>query len=475
MTTREAPTASRPASRTIAVIGGGITGLAAAYRLSQRGHPVRLFEASSRLGGAIRSERSEGWLIEAGPNSFQENSRVVAELIREVGLENERVVANALAKKRFIVRRGRLCPAPLSPPALLSTPLFSLGGKLRLFGEIFQRPRRRTGDLSLADFVQDHFGQEIVDYALNPFVSGVYAGDPRKLSARHAFPKLWECEQRHGSLIRGQIALAKTRRAAGHPRSTIISFRSGLQALVNALTLQLPAGTIELNTRIERLLPARPWQIVWSRGGEARTEEFARILLAVPAASLAQLTFGPLGERPLALLDAIEHPPVASLFLGFRRDQVSHPLDGFGALIPAVEKRQILGVLFSSTLFPDRAPADHVALTVMVGGAIRPDLAQSSISPDELTAAVLPDLRELLGVRGAPVFRRLQVWPRAIPQYQLGYERFLDAISASEKAYPGLIVGGQVRDGIALPSCLESGLSMADRACDELSNFESQI
>lgn len=473
MTTREAKFPARPALPAVAVIGGGITGLAAAYRLTQAGHPVRLFEAGPRLGGAIRTEQTDGWLIEAGPNSFQENSRVVAELIRELGLESERVVANPLAKNRFIVRRGRLCPAPLSPPALLSTPLFSVGGKLRLLGEVFQRPRRRMGDISLADFVQDHFGPEIVDYALNPFVSGVYAGDPRKLSARHAFPKLWECEQRHGSLIRGQIALAKARRAAGHPRSTIISFRSGLQSLVNALTLQLPAGTIELNTRVERLLPGPRWQLVWSRGGDAHTEEFARVLLAVPAASLAQLTFGSLAERPLALLDAIEHPPVASLFLGFRRDQIRHALNGFGALVPAVEKRQILGVLFSSTLFPDRAPADHVALTVMVGGAIRPDLVQRSI--DEITAAVLPDLNDLLGVSGAPVFRRLQVWPRAIPQYQLGYERFLDAIGASEKAYPGLMVGGQVRDGIALPSCLESGLAMADRAVSDLANFKSQI
>lgn len=466
-TAASAATALKP----IAVIGGGITGLAAAYRLTKAGYPVRLFEASSRLGGVIHSERTEGWLIESGPNSFQENSREVVDLLSELGLEKERLVANPAAKKRFIVRAGRLCPAPTSPGALLSTRLFSSRAKLRLLGELFARPRRRASDLSLAEFIGEHFGSEIVDYGLNPFVSGVYAGDPETLSARYAFPKLWNGEQTHGSIIRGQMALAKARRAAGHPRSTIISFRSGLQTLVHALTLQLAARTIELNAKVESLVPGKPWKIQWNRNGEVHTEEFAGIILALPAIALSQLVLGSRGERPLAALDAIVHPPVASLFLGFRRNHVSHPLDGFGALVPAREKRNLLGVLFSSTLFPERAPADHVALTVLVGGVTRPELAQGSI--DEITASVMPELAQLLGVTGAPTFRRLKVWPRAIPQYQLGYERFLDAISACEKRYPGLVVGGQVRDGIALPSCLESGLAMGERVIRDRSGFPS--
>ena len=471
MTADNSSSAGLP-SKSVAVIGGGVTGLAAAYQLNKAGYQVRLFEATTRLGGAVQSEETEGWLVEAGPNSFQENSREVVGLLRELGLDNERIVASPAAKKRFIVRWGKLCPVPLSPGALLTTPLFSIGAKLCLFRELFRRPRHRSVDLSLADFIRDHFGQEIVDYALNPFVSGVYAGDPRKLSARHAFPKLWQCERQHGSLIRGQIAQARARRALGHPSTKIISFRAGLQALVEALSRPLTTGTIELNVKIENLLPGAPWRIVWSRDGQAHTEEFASVILAVPATSLSQLAFGSLAERPLAPLDAIEHPSVASLFLGFRRDQVSHPLDGFGALVPASEKRNLLGVLFSSSLFPNRAPPDHVALTVMVGGAVRPDLVHGSI--DEITAAVMPDLVQLLGVHGAPTFRRLHVWRRAIPQYQLGYERLLEVIAACEKSFPGLIIGGQARDGIALPSCLESGLAMAGRITDGFPNFEAQ-
>lgn len=450
-----------PHSLPVAVIGGGATGLAAAYRLAKSGRRVRLFEAGPRLGGSVATERQEGWLIEAGPNSFQENRREIVELMRELGLEQERVAASTVSKKRFIVRGGKLCALPMSPPSLFSTPLFSFGTKLRLMTEAFSRPRRRPSDVPLADFIRDHFGQEIVDYALNPFVSGIYAGDPRKLSARHAFPKLWEAEQQKGSLIRGQIAQAKIRRAEGHPKTQIISFRHGLQTLTDALAARLPAGSIELGARIETLIPGSPWQLVWSRAGEARTEKFASVVLAIPAHALAQLSFGSLGERPLAPLQSVEYPPVASLFLGFRREQIAHPLDGFGALIPAIERFHFLGVLFSSSLFPDRAPEGHVGLTVMVGGSVQPDLASRSL--DEITDAVMPELDRLLGVTGSAEFRRLHFWPYAIPQYQLGYERHLETMAAVERQHPGLHLAGHVRDGIALPSCILSGLTVAGR------------
>ena len=446
----------------VAVIGGGAAGLAAAYRLARAGRQIRLFEVSGRLGGSVASAREEGYLIEAGPNSFQENSKEIAALVSELGLGDERIEANPAARNRYIVRGGKLHPVPLSPPGLLKTELFSGKAKLRLLAEVFTRPKRRTSDASMAEFVGDHFGTEIVDYALNPFISGIYAGDPAKLSARCAFPTLWQCEADHGSLIRGQIAHARKRRAEGHPRTKIISFRQGLQSLTDALARSLPVGTIELNARIHSLFPGSPWRVVWSRAGTTQTEEFERVILAVPAPALSELTFGALAERPLAALGAVEYPPVTSLFLGFRASQVSHPLDGFGALVPAVERLKFLGVLFSSSLFPGRAPEGHVALTVMVGGAHQPELALRQ--PGEIVGAILPELRSLLGVKGEPTFQRHHTWPKAIPQYQLGHERHLDLIESTEKAHPGLLIGGNVRDGISLPNSLQSGLRMAARA-----------
>ncbi len=448
--------------KSIAVLGAGVTGLTAAHRLAQGGHSVRLFEASSRVGGAIRTELTGGWLIEGGPNSLLSGEPALANLVTELGLAGEQLGANPAAKNRYIVRGGRLVAAPASPPALLGSPLFSVGAKLRLFSEVLFRPKVRTGDLSLEDFVRAHVGQELVDYGLNPFVAGVYAGDPKKLSTRHAFPSLWKIEQTHGSLIRGQIAGAKAKKARGEKRGGgIISFQRGLQSLPDALAARLPAGTLSLNARLEALLPGSKWNVVWNDGQQTHTESFDAVVASLPAAGLASLRFGRLGERPLASLDDVEHPPVSSLFLGYRRDQVAHPLDGFGGLVPAVEKRSVLGILFSSSLFAGRAPAGHVALTVMVGGARQPELAR--LPADQLLAAVEPDLRGLLGVSGAPVFQRHTFWPRAIPQYNLGYERFLDAMTACERTNPGLFIGGQARDGIALPACLAAGEKLATR------------
>ena len=458
--------------QSIAILGAGITGLAAAHRLVQGGHRVRVFESSDRVGGAIRTEAAGGWLSEAGPNSLVAGDPVVAKLLDELGLAPERVEANALARNRYILHHGQLRAVPLSPPALLTTSLFSLGAKVRLLSEFFASRRVRTIDLSLEEFVCAHVGQEVVDYVLNPFVAGVYAGNPKKLSARHAFPQLWEMEQLHGSLLRGQMAAAKARKARGEARPAIISFRRGLQVLPETLAARLPAGVLSLQARVEafvptvpaeaRTRPGPPWSVIWTSGTSTQTEKFDAVLTALPAPALAQLRFGTLGERPLAALDTIEHPPVASLFLGFRREQVKHPLDGFGLLIPEIEKRSLLGVLFCSTLFPGRAPAGHVALTVLAGGTRQPEIAR--LPAEKLWPALERDLRELLGITGPPAIERHTFWPRAIPQYNLGYEVHLETIAAAERAHRGLFIGGQARDGISLPACIAAGEKLAARA-----------
>jgi protoporphyrinogen/coproporphyrinogen III oxidase len=453
----------------VAIIGGGITGLTAAYRLAAQGRAVRLFDASPRLGGNIRTDRSDGWLLEAGPNSIQLTSPL-ASLAKELGLTP--LVASAAAKNRYIVRDGRPVPAPSSPPGLLTSPLFSLAGKLRVLGDLFMRPRIRTDDVSLSDFIAGHFGHELVDYALNPFVSGVYAGNSAKLSARHSFPSLWEAERIHGSLIRAQIASAKAKRARGESAAPppIVSFADGLETLPRALAGRLPADSVELNARVNHITPPfndHPWQVHWNSADATaasplRSADFSKVILALPAAALAALPIGHMGGRSLSLLEEIEYPPVTSLFLGYRREQVRHRLDGFGMLVPPAEQRSILGVLFNSTLFPGRAPEGHVALTVMAGGALHPDRAR--LDEPELIKRVAPDLAELLGITGEPVFVRRNTWPRAIPQYNLGYGRFLDAIERAEADFPGLLVGGHVRDGISVPNCLAAGEKLAARA-----------
>jgi oxygen-dependent protoporphyrinogen oxidase len=449
----------------VAIVGAGITGLTAALRLHEQGVRVTVLERSSQPGGSIRSVADHGWLIEAGPNSLQYGAPEVKQLVTDLGLESELVPANPLAKRRFVVRGGRFVAVPSSPPSLIGSPLFGLRTKLSLLTELFTRPRVRTSDISLAELVRSHFTQELVDYAVNPLIAGIYAGDPEKLSVRHAFPMLWQAERSHGSLIRGMIAGAKAKKAAGGSAvAPIVSFKHGLQTLTDALAARLPAGSVQTDATVMGLIPGKPWKILWNRANVIQTAEFDAVLLAVPAPALGSLIFGSLGERPLASLDNIPHPPVASLFLGYKREQIAHPLDGFGGLVPAVEKRDVLGILFSSSLFPGRAPDGHVGLTIFAGGSRQPDHAR--LTAGQLLAKIERDLRDLVGATGAPVYLRHNFWPRAIPQYVPGYERWQEQITALENAHAGLFVGGNARDGISVPDCVKSGGKLAGRTAE---------
>ena len=449
----------------IAVLGGGVTGLTAAWRLSRAGHSVKVLEAGKRLGGSVRTDQVDGWTVEAGPNSFQESSPEIGALIGELGLGAERVVSLPAAKNRFIAARGRLIALPAGPGQFISTPLFSLGTKWRILREIARKPVARPEEASVSDFLGDHLGAELVERVVQPFVSGIFAGDPGRLSARHAFPKLWAAEAKTGSLVRTAIAGVKARRALGQPAAPqIVSFRRGLQALPDALVGQLPQGSVAIGAEVRSIGPGAGarWRVGWSEPGGERAADFDFVICALPAWALAGLEIGAGGDRPLSGLAEIEYPPVASVFLGYRRDQVRHPLDGFGALVAATEMRSVLGVLFSSSLFDGRAPAGHVALTAFAGGALQPEIAR--LPADELVTRVTGDVEALLGASGKPVFVRHALWPRAIPQYNVGYGRHLEAMERCERANPGLLIGGSVRDGISLPDCLLFGVSLANRA-----------
>jgi len=451
----------------VAVLGGGVTGLTAAWRLAAAGHTVRVLEASPRVGGSVRTESADGWIVEAGPQSFQDATPEIGSLIGELGLGPERIGPSPEARNRYIVRNGApfALPTPKDLAGLVSTPLFSFGTKLKISGEVARSPRERTTDVSVAVLVREHFGAEVLDKVVQPFVGGIYAGDAERLSARYAFPKIWEAERTTGSLVRAAMEAAKGRR---HPElnesSALVSFRGGLQALTDALAARLAPGSVALRAEVRSVErgPGAGWSVAWEGPEGPRSAPFDRVLCALPAWSLARLSFGPAGEQALSSLGEIEHPPVACVFAGFRRDQVRHPLDGFGVLVPAIEKRSVLGVVFSSSLFAGRTPPGHVGLTAFVGGALQPKLA---LLPEaELVERVLGDLRDLLGAQGRPALVRHTLWPRAIPQYNLGHGRHLEAIAAFEGAHPGIFVGGNARDGISLSDCIMSGNALAQRA-----------
>jgi protoporphyrinogen/coproporphyrinogen III oxidase len=456
--------------KSVGIIGGGITGLTAAFQLQKAGIPFTLYEASDRVGGPIQSVREGQYLAECGPNTILEISPVIFEMVRELGLESRRLYCDPAAANRYIARNGHPVALPTSPLEFLRTPLFSAKAKLRLALEPFIRRSEAHTEESVAEFVIRRLGAEFLDYAINPMVGGVYAGDPVLLSVKHAFPKLHALEQRYGSLIGGQILGARQRKQRGtvsKQNAPKFSFDEGLEVFTRALANRLH-DSISLRHRISRLRRTdHGWTVFAKSSGIETADEHSALIIAVPAHNLACLKFEGVDFPSLSALSEIDYPPVASVVLGFRRDQVKHPLDGFGVLVPEAERMNILGTIFSSSLFPRRAPAGFVMLTSYLGGARAPELATCNESI--LVEHTLRDLSQLLGVTGAPTYRHCFVFKHAIPQYNLGFGRFTDLMTRAEAAAPGLLIGGHCRNGISLGDSIASGHEMAARAQQYLS------
>lgn len=445
------------------VIGAGVSGLSAAYHLTRAGQHVLVLEATDRLGGAIGTRRIAGWQFETGPNTLMRNPALNA-LLAELDLEVEAISANELAKKRFVVKNGHPVALPGNPIELLTSPLFGLSDLFHLAREPWIKPT--ATEETIAQFVRRRLGQGFLDWAVDPFVSGVYAGDPERLSVRAAIPKIHALEQTYGSLIRGGIAKmksAKNRRTEGiaPDKKGLISFPAGMAVLVDRLADRIRhSGRGDIQTASPIVDLSRTSEGIWQAKTEAGALIRAKtVVLAIPAPAAARL-LAPLNAALVEPLENIAYPPVASVVLGFDRGQVAHPLNGFGMLIPGREQRQTLGVLFSSTLFPNRAPEGKVLLTAFIGGRRHPEAAEGVDAT--LVQRVCDDLSPLLGIRGAPVFEHTQRWPQAIPQYELGHLDRLRAIEAEIRSLPGLYLTGNWRSGIAVGDCLHSGATLAE-------------
>lgn len=436
----------------VAIIGAGITGLTAAFELKRRNVGCTVYEASDRVGGVIRTVKEEGFLVECGPNSILDTHPNLGKLIANLGLEGNKLPANTAAQNRFIVRDGEPIALPTSPPAFFKSKAFSTKSKLRLMREPFIRSKSNEQE-SLADFVVRRLGREFLDYAINPFVSGVYAGDPAKLSTCHAFPKLYALEQKYGSLIKGTILGARERKKRAEVAAKdarMFTFEEGMEALPRRLAEKL-GDAIMLNMPVDALQQLNNGR--WRVNGE----EYSDVMLAIPAHLMPRLD-APFDLSPMA---DIYYPPVASLSLGFNENQFTHPLNGFGMLIPQVEKRYSLGALFPSSIFHERAPVGMALLTVFIGGSMAPEKALQG--EDEMLANTLGDLHDLLGLDGEPEYKNLSVYPKAIPQYIVGYERFLDYMKQIETDHPGVHFAGHYRDGISVGNSILSGINVADR------------
>lgn len=448
-------------SADVIVLGGGISGLSAASALQQRGFSVLLLEASDRPGGCIRTWKQDGFLFELGPNTVLNNAFEIDDLCKASGLLEKRLTATPTANVRYIVKGGKPVKLPGGPVGFALTPLFCIGTKLGLFKEPFIRPAPPEVEESIAQFVTRRLGREFLDYAVGPFVSGVYAGDPAKLSVRHAVAKIYDLEAKHGSLIRGAVAKKKGPAPAGG----LFSFPEGLEELPRTLAQRLGEGwqasTEVLSVRRE----GSGFTVEATRGGAAVHFSARCVVCALPSRA-ASRALAPLGGLFPEQISSLPYADVACVCLGFRRDQIAHSLVGFGFLCPEVEGRHVLGCLFPSSLFPGRAPEGHVALTCFVGGAVHPERAGAS--SEEILAKTLADLRPILGITGEPVVSRVERWLPAIPQYNVGHGTHKENAAALEAAHPGLYLSGNLLHGVSLGNCVQNATGVAGRCAQFL-------
>ncbi|KXK54039.1 MAG: protoporphyrinogen oxidase [Chlorobi bacterium OLB5] len=445
-----------------AVIGAGISGLTAAYLLKNKGHEVKIFEKLSSPGGNIITENSGGYLIEHGPNSTLETTPLINVLLNSLGIINKKIYASGEAKKRYILKNGKLHPLPMSPLGFLLTGLFSASAKLKLLKEPFIKSKSNEYE-TIAGFTRRRLGKEFLDYAINPFVAGVFAGNPEDLNVKSAFPKLYELEQKYGSLIKGQIRSAKERKKRNEESkqsAKMFSFNNGLFEIVSSLSSEL-GNRLLLNTEAVSVdKNDRKYIIKYKSKGSNADEVFDSVILSVPSKITGKFIKNIDPDLSEDLIK-IYYPPVAVVFTGFKKDKISFNPDGFGFLVPEAENRKILGSLWSSVIFPERAPGDSHLFTNFIGGARQPELV--NLNDDELTAVVLRDLKELTGIKDAPDFIKIVRWQAAIPQYSKNHYELTMKLDKFQVDNPGLYFCSNYYKGISVCDCIKNAFELTDK------------
>ncbi len=449
----------------VAVVGGGVAGLAAALRLVEagRGIEVLLLEAKDRLGGTVASERTDGFLVEGGADAFITEKPWALALCERLGLGNRLIGTRPGDRRTYVVHGGRLVAvpegfvllAPTDPWTVAASPLFSWPGKLRMLLDLVLPRRSDDADESVAAFVRRRLGREAFERVAEPLLGGIYTGDAERLSLRATMPRFVEVERRHRSLILGLRATARTH-DAGARYSLFMTHVEGMGGLVADLARRLSEGVVRLGAGVEALArDGDTWRL--AAGGVGFTAD--AVVVALPAYAAARLLEG-LDSTLAGALAAIEYASSATVTLGFRSTDLPRGLQGFGFVVPAVERRSIIACSYPSRKFAGRAPDGHDLVRAFVGGALRSDLLD--LDDERLTALVEAELAHLLGVTARPRLVRVHRHARAMPQYHVGHEERVAAIEARAAAIAGLALAGAAYRGVGVPDCVRSGETAAD-------------
>ena len=444
----------------VAIVGGGITGLSAAYELQRRGCSALVLEAGDRAGGVIRTERFDGWVVDCGPDALLAQKPAGVGLCRELGIA-DRLVTTLAPRTAYVLRDDVLHPLaegsflgfPLSFKALALSSLFTPAGKARMAAEMLvaRRAWHQDDDESIGAFVRRRFGQEAADYLADPLLAGIHAGDADTLSVRTLFPRLVEAERNSGSVLRAFRALKMTRSAQG----AFVSLPGGTGELVDALAAALAPGTVRLGARVTEIHRAGDYTVEWA-GGSLRCRT---VLLCVPAYVAAGLLRA-LDTGVAASCESIPYASTATVAFGYRRDQVAHPMRGTGFVVPRTERRALLAGTWVTSKWPGRAPEGHVLLRGFLGGGRDPHRLERH-DDEALVHTAQEELGELLGISGSPLFARLSRWPRQSPQFVVGHQARVAVIEQRLKALPGLFLAGSGFRAIGIPDCIADGRATA--------------
>ena len=435
------------------IIGGGISGLSAAYYLSKAGIRATILEKAPRAGGVIRTSTQQGCLLEAGPDSFIAAKPQAMELIRELGLADQVIGSNDHLRVTYILKKGRLVPLPdglmMMVPTkimpLVGTRLLSWGTKIRMGLEFLRRPKGPQPDRSVYDFLLDHYGQESIDYLAEPLLAGVYGGDPRQMSVNSVLARFVEIESKYGSLTRGVLAAPRPKGGG----SLFRTLKGGLQQMVDALApsadiVQAGVETIERSGSGFRVRAEGDWM------------EAEHVIVATPAHAAARL-LKPNNAELADLLAAVPYTSSITMSLGYRKDTFDHPLNGFGFLVPKRERKYMAACTWVGNKFSYRVPDDMVLLRCFLGGNAL------ALTDDALVQAASSELRSIMGLQAQPVFHSIARWPDSMAQYAVGHEQRVARIESILESLPGLHLAGNAYHGIGIPDCIRMGKEAAAR------------